>query len=204
MEKLGLRHSGTSPFVRKVLVMAHEIGIEDRIEIIPTLPWDPKTDLPKDNPLGKVPALKTREGWLYDSLVICDYLDSLHQGAKLFPPPGPARWQVLKRHALADGTLDAAVLRRLELARPAAQQSPSWIERQRAVVTRGLDALEAGAHHFLDLADIGLIATAALLGWLDFRFASEDWRPGRPNLAGWYSQVSQRPSMRATVPKDPA
>jgi glutathione S-transferase len=204
MNKLALRYSPTSPFVRKVLVAAMETGLADRIEKIPTLPWDPKTDLPKDNPLGKVPALKTPEGWLYDSLVICEYLDSLHPGAKLFPPPGPARWQALRHHALADGVLDAAILRRLESQRPDGQRSQSWMDRQKAAVERALDALEADAKGLVELSDIGAITIAVMLGYLDFRFAAEDWRKGRPALAAWYARVSQDESMRATVPKDPA
>jgi len=204
MSKLALRYSPTSPFVRKVLVAAMETGLADRIEKIPTLPWDPKTDLPKDNPLGKVPALKTPEGWLYDSLVICEYLDSLHSGAKLFPPPGPARWQALRHHALADGALDAAILRRLESQRPDGQRSQAWMDRQKAAVERALDALEADAKGLVELSDIGAITIACLLGYLDFRFAAEDWRRGRPALAAWYARVSQDHSMLATVPKDPA
>jgi glutathione S-transferase len=204
MSKLALRYSATSPFVRKVLVAAMETGLADRIERIPTLPWDPKTDLPKDNPLGKVPALKTPEGWLYDSLVICEYLDSLHSGAKLFPPPGPARWQALRHHALADGAMDAAILRRLESQRPEGQRSQGWMDRQKAAVERALDALEADAKALVELSDIGAITIAVLLGYLDFRFAADDWRRGRPALAAWYARVSQDESMLATVPKDPA
>jgi glutathione S-transferase len=204
MSKLALRYSATSPFVRKVLVAAMETGLADRIERIPTLPWDPKTDLPKDNPLGKVPALKTAEGWLYDSLVICEYLDSLHSGAKLFPPPGPARWQALRHHALADGAMDAAILRRLESQRPEGQRSQGWMDRQKAAVERALDALEADAKALVELSDIGAITIAVLLGYLDFRFAADDWRRGRPALAAWYARVSQDESMLATVPKDPA
>jgi glutathione S-transferase len=204
MNKLALRYSATSPFVRKVLVFAMETGLADRIEKIPTLPWDPKTDLPKDNPLGKVPALKTPEGWLYDSLVICEYLDSLHSGAKLFPPPGPARWQALRHHALADGALDAAILRRLESQRPDGQRSQAWMDRQKAAVERALDALEADAKGLVELSDIGAITIAVMLGYLDFRFAAEDWRRRRPALAAWYARVSQDESMLATVPKDPA
>jgi glutathione S-transferase len=204
MNKLVLRYSPTSPFVRKVLVAAMEIGLADRVECVPTFPWDPKTDLPKDNPLGKVPALKTPEGWLYDSLVICEYLDSLHSGAKLFPPPGPARWQALRHHALADGAMDAAILRRLESQRPEAQRSQGWMDRQKTVVERALDALETDAKGLVDLSDIGAIATAVMLGYLDLRYAADAWRRGRPALSAWYARVSQDKSMLATVPKDPA
>ena len=204
MTKLALRYSATSPFVRKVLVVAMETGLEDRIERIATLPWDPKTNLPKDNPLGKVPALKTPEGWLYDSLVICEYLDSLHSGAKLFPPPGPARWQALRHHALADGAMDAAILRRLEAQRADGQRSQGWMDRQKAAVERSLDSLESDGKVLVDLSDIGAITIAIMLGYLDFRFAADEWRRSRPALSAWYARVSQDESMLATVPKDPA
>lgn len=204
MTKFALRYSPTSPYVRKVLVAAIEMGLDDRIQRIPTLPWDPKTDLPKDNPLGKVPALQTKDGWLYDSLVICEYLDSLHTGAKLFPPPGAARWQALRHHALADGAMDAAILRRLESQRPEAQRSQGWMDRQKAAVERALDSLEGDAKALVDLSDIGAIAIAVMLGYLDLRFAADEWRRNRPALAAWYGRVSQDESMRATVPKDPA
>lgn len=204
MTEFTLRYSPTSPYVRKVLVAAIEMGLEDRIQRIPTLPWDPKTDLPKDNPLGKVPALQTKDGWLYDSLVICEYLDSQHTGAKLFPSPGPARWQALRHHALADGAMDAAILRRLESQRPEGQRSQGWMDRQKAAVERTLDSLEGDAKALVDLSDIGAIAIAVMLGYLDLRFAADEWRRNRPALAAWYGRVSQDESMKATVPKDPA
>ena len=204
MTEFTLRYSPTSPYVRKVLVAAIEMGLEDRIRRIPTAPWDPKTDLPKDNPLCKVPALQTPEGWLYDSLVICEYLDSQHAGAKLFPPPGPARWQALRHHALADGAMDAAILRRLESQRPDGQRSQAWMDRQKAAVERALDSLEGDAKTLVDLSDIGAIAIAVMLGYLDLRFAADEWRRNRPALAAWYGRVSQDESMKATVPKDPA
>ena len=203
MTQFALRYSPTSPYVRKVLVAAIEMGLDDRIQRIPTLPWDPKTDLPRDNPLGKVPALQTPEGWLYDSLVICEYLDSLHTGAKLFPPPGAARWQALRHHALADGAMDAAILRRLESQRPEGQRSQGWMDRQKAVVERALDSLEGDAKALVDLSDIGAIAIAVMLGYLDLRFAADEWRRNRPALAAWYARVSQDESMKATEPKDP-
>jgi glutathione S-transferase len=204
MAKLALRYSATSPYVRKVLVTAMELGLEDRIERIETAPWDPNTDLPKDNPLGKVPALRTPEGWLYDSLVICEYLDSLHAGATLFPPPGAARWQALRHHALADGAMDAAILRRLESQRPEGQRSQGWMDRQKAAIERAHDALESDGAKLVDLSDIGAIAIAVMLGYLDFRFAADGWRRNRPALAAWYARVGEDESMRATAPKDPA
>jgi glutathione S-transferase len=199
-----LRYSSASPYVRKVLAVAHETGLESRIERVPTAVWAPDTDIGKENPLGKVPALTTDEGEvLFDSPVICEYLDSLHKGAKLFPPAGPARWKALKLQALADGILDAAILRRLEgTQRPAEQQSKKWTERQAEAVKRGMDGLERDAGSWGAAVTIGQIAAACACGYLDFRFGHEDWRRGRAGLAAWYERFSKRPSIQATVPRD--
>lgn len=198
-----LRYSAASPYVRKVLATAYETGLESRIERVPTTVWAPDTDIAKDNPLGKVPALVTEEGEvLYDSPVICEYLDSLHKGLRLFPAAGAARWKALKVQALADGILDAAILRRLESQRPPAQRSQGWLARQAAAVKRGMDALEAEAGGWGDPPTIGQIAAGCACGYLDFRFGQEDWRPGRPRLTAWYARFAERPSMRATAPKE--
>ena len=199
-----LRYSPTSPYVRKVTVTAAETGLEDRIERVPGNPWAPDTDVVDDNPLGKVPALITDGGEvLYDSPVICEYLDGLHDGAKLFPPSGGARWTALRRMALADGMTDAAVLRLLESRRPDDRRSEDWINRQAAVVRRGLAALEDEASGLGDAVTIGHIAIGCMLGYVEFRFPGEDWRGDHPALARWYETFAARPSMAATVPKDP-
>jgi glutathione S-transferase len=199
-----LRYSPTSPYVRKVTVLAHEAGLHGQIEHVPTFPWDAKTDLPKDNPIGKVPTLVTAEGSFYDSPVICEYLDSMHSKAKLFPPAGPARWTALRRQALADGMLDAGISHLLESRRQPGEQSKGWMERQHGIVRRGFDALEREAASFGGTVDIGTIAIGCAIGWLEFRnILGEDWRTGRPALARWYDGFAKRPSMLQTVPKDP-
>jgi len=199
-----LRFAPASPFVRKVMVTAIELGLDQRIDRVPTLPWDPNTDLIDDNPLGKVPALVTDDGLcLFDSPVICEYLDSLHDGSKLYPASGPERWKVLRLQALGDGILDAAVLRIVESRRPEALRSADWDARQRSVVGRGLDVLEREAGDLKGETTIVHITTGCILGYLDFRFAGEDWRPGRNRLAAWYAVWAERPSMQQTVPKDP-
>jgi len=199
-----LRYSPTSPYVRKVTVFAHETGLHDRIERVPTAPWDPNTDLPKDNPLGKVPALTLEDGTtLYDSPVICEYLDSLHSGAKMIPASGAARWTVLRRTALANGILDAGIARLLETRRAANEQSKGWIDRQTRVINRGLDALEGEIAEFGDKVDIAAIATGCMIGWVLFRFGTDNLLASRPKLKAWYEKVSARPSMQATVPQDP-
>jgi glutathione S-transferase len=201
-----LRYSPTSPYVRKVVVTAMEIGLDTEIEKIPTNPWDAATDLPSDNPIGKVPALVIDGARvLFDSPVICEYLDGLHDGAKLFPPSGEARWSALRLQALGDGILDAAVSRLLEGRRPEERQSLDWVERQKNVVNRALDTLDKEADGLeRDAASIGHVTVGCALGYLDFRFPNDDWRRGRPKLTQWYEKFSQRVSMKETVPKDPA
>jgi len=198
-----LRYSPTSPYVRKVLITAIESGQESVIERIPTNPWDPETDLPQDNPLGKVPALTVDEGLtLFDSPVICEYLCS-RVGADLVPQGGANRWRVLRLQALCDGILDAAVLRLLETRRPEEIQKADWIERQKRVIGRGLDSLEGDVGGWGDELTLGQITAGAALGYLDFRFSADEWRNGRPALESWYGTFSQRPSMQQTVPAEP-
>jgi len=199
-----LRYSPTSPYTRKVTVLAIETGLDGRIQRVPTNVWDPSTDLPRDNPLGKVPTLIADGGEaLYDSPVICEYLDTQHDGLKLFPSPRGARWTALRRQALADGIVDAGVARRLEGLRPENQRLASWLSKQTAVINRGLDALEEEAVGLEGPITIGHIAIGCALGWLQFRFPDDHWRDGRPTLAGWYEIFSARRSMRETMPKDP-
>ncbi|WP_158045149.1 glutathione S-transferase N-terminal domain-containing protein [Skermanella pratensis] len=198
-----LRYSATSPYVRKVMMVIHELGLADRVELEKTDAWSPETNLPDDNPLGKVPALVVEGGTaLFDSPVICEYLDSLASGGegRLFPPPGAERWAALRFQALADGICDAAILRRLEGNRPEQFRSSDWMERQRRAVARSLDQLEKEADRLGTRADIGALAVLAALGYLDFRFGHEDWRQGRPALSAWFDQASARGSFAATKP----
>lgn len=199
-----LFHSAASPFVRKVLVCAHELGLADKIEIAPTkvLPTEPNRDYGKTTPLVKVPALERDDGLvLFDSVVICEYLDSLSKAAKLFPPQGDARWRALRLHALADGILEAAVLTRYEtFLRPAELRWKAWIDGQLRKVDQALDFLEQNAAD-LDAMTIGSVAAGCALGYLDFRYADRKWRDGRPKLAAWWEQAGRRPSFEKTAPK---
>lgn len=199
-----LRYSTTSPFARKVEVTAHELGLAEKVERVPTDLSDPNSDLVKINPLRKIPALVADDGTvLYDSPVICEYLDSL-VGGRLFPPGGPDRWTALRRQALADGIMDAGVSTRFEMLRPAGTKSEDWMARWRAAIARSVDALEREAEDLAGGLTIGQVAIACALGYLDFRFAADEWRKGRPKLAAWYEAFARRPSMTATLPKDPA
>jgi glutathione S-transferase len=193
-----LRYSPTSPYVRKVMVVAIETGLEDQIEIVPTDPWDSDTDLPADNPLGKVPALLTDDGLtLFDSPVICEFLDTLHDGQPLFPPVGEARWKALRWQALGDGILDACVMRRVEQKfRKKHLQSLEWIARQQRTIERSLEELNRGLSQ--NSVTIGHVSVGCALGYLDLRFPEDEWRALCPSLAIWYEIFSQRSSMLAT------
>jgi glutathione S-transferase len=199
-----LHHNVASPYVRKVMAVAIETGLDDWLEPVSHMvtPIRPDARLVADNPLGKIPCLVTDDGGaLYDSRVICEYLDGLHGGPKMFPPAGPARWTALRRQAEGDGILDAAVLTRYEtFLRPEERRWPEWIEGQKQKFRRALDALEAEAAAFEGTVDIGTIAIGCALGYLDFRFGDEGWRATRPGLAAWFECFVERPSMARTAP----
>lgn len=199
-----LHFSPASPYVRKVLVLAHEVGLAERIERVECAltPIAPNDAVVADNPLGKVPTLVTDDGVaLYDSRVICEYLDSLHDGPRMFPAAPAERWAALSRQALADGILDAAVIARYETAlRPESLRWQEWIDGQTQKFRRALDELEEQADLLANEPDIGTIAIGCALGYIDFRYDHERWRASRPQLAAWYGDFSARPSMRATVP----
>ncbi|MDT0681101.1 glutathione S-transferase [Roseicyclus sp. F158] len=200
--RLSLYWGPASPFVRKVMVAAHELGLEGSIELLESAanPVERDARIKAFNPLAKVPAAQAGDGTaLYDSRVICEYLDT-EAGGSLFPPAGPARWTALRRQALADGVLDAALLVRYEtLIRPEAHRWPLWIEKQHEKVSDGLGAMEADLPE-PDCHDIGAISYACALGWLDFRFGEIGWRDGRSALAEWYAGYETRPALVATRP----
>ena len=138
---------------------------------------------------------------LYDSPGICEYLDSLHDGDKLFPAAGAPRWTALRRQALADGILDAAVTWRCETnLRPAEYRWTVWLDRQEQAVVRALDALEDEASTLTETFGIGEIAIACALGYLDFRWQEIAWRQKHPRLATWYATQETRASIVATQP----
>ena len=194
-----LAFSPASPYVRKAMACAIARGIEGQVE-----KWIIKTSDPvlaQSNPLGKVPTLVTDDGiGLYDSPVICEYLDSIGTAAPLFPPAGPARWNALRQQALADGIMDARQPRRRELALPQDEGRVEWIAGQRAKVDRAVAELEKEAASLGTLTTIGEITIACALGYLDFRFAHEPWRHAAPKLAAWYESVLTLPPIERTMP----
>lgn len=196
-----LRHNPASPFVRKVMVCAHELGLAGRIELLSTAvsPVEANATLAGENPLMKIPALTTDDGeWLFDSPVICEYLDSLAGGGKLFPAPGKARWAALRQQALGDGILDALILCRYEIAaRPEDKRDAAWTDGQMKKAHQGLGALEA---EDLSGRTIGTVTAGCTLGYLDFRFPNDGWRTRHPKLAAWYKAVEATPAMQTTRP----
>ena len=194
-----LAHSPASPYVRKVTACAIKRGIDNKIERLKIGTTDPA--LLQYNPLSKVPTLVTDDGaCIYDSPVICEYLDSIGSAPKLFPAPGPARWKALTQMALGDGILDATQPRRRELTLPQDEGRKSYIELQQGKVKRAVDLLEKEAATLGELATIGEITIGCALGYLDFRYANEPWRPGHPKLEAWYAKVVKLPPLAETMP----
>ncbi|MGY4572050.1 glutathione S-transferase [Bradyrhizobium sp. USDA 3256] len=188
----------TSPFVRKVLVTAHEVGLYERFQFIATNPHADEY-LRADNPLCKIPTLlQDGELPLFDSRVVCEYLDSLHDGPKLFPAGGLARWNALRLQALGDGILDANISRRNEAIRPPGEQSPAWIERQKLAVSSAIAWLNRNISLLDGPVTIGSVAIGCALGYFEVRFPNDDWRQGNEHVADWYAAFSARPSMQNT------
>ena len=198
-----LHWSPRSPYVRKVMICAHELGLVDRLTLVRSVAamLKPNPVIMEANPLSKIPTLVREDGTtLFDSVVICEYLNELAQGA-LFPRDGEARWQALRWHAFGDGLLDALILWRNERERAAPLQPL-------------LDAFELKVHASLRLLDaeagqlaqaplsIGTLTVGCALGYVDYRFGTLGWRGVAPRLAAWHAELTQRASFEATQPID--
>ena len=198
--------SSRSPYVRKVMVFAHECGLAGRIECVRTLVamTKPNIELLRINPLGKIPTLVLDDGSaLYDSTVICEYLDSLHGGRRLFPESGQARWTALRRHALGNNLIDNLMLWRNEMTRPQIQQSPETLAAFDLKVRNAVAALDGEADALIAApVDIGHVAIGSALGYADFRFAQLGWRSSGAHIARWFETFAQRPAMRHTAHVD--
>ncbi len=189
-----------SPYARKALVFAHEAGIAHRIGVVhhETSPTRRNEQVFAENPLGKVPVL-LRPGLppIFDSDVICAYLDTLHDGPGLIPAQGEARWQALRVQAVAQGMADAGIAVRWEtVRRPEPLRYPPLRDGYIEKLVSSYDWLERE----LDGASpvhVGHIAAATALDWLAFR-GLPDFKQGRPRLAAWFQAFEARPSMRAT------
>lgn len=172
------------------------------IELVAASPFDAPSALTGANPLSKVPALVRDDGTaLYDSPVICEFLDDCGGGERLLPPSGEARWDMLRRQALADGMMDTTLALALEVnRRPEHERSPDWIAHWVRTLARAADALESEIAAWPAGFDLGHIAAACALGYLDFRASGHlAWRDERPQLVEWYARASTRASMIATA-----
>jgi glutathione S-transferase len=191
-----LYNNRPSPYGRLVLVVAHEKRLIDRIEVHQVDPWSDPAELLAATPVGKVPALVTDDGTLItESTTISAYFDEVGAGPELI---GNDRLPVMARTALARGIIDAAFAVAIERRRPPERQWDAWIDRQRRAIARTLEKVVAGGDRF----DLGDIALACGLAYMDFRLPDIPWRT-HAALAAWLDRVNQRPSMLATVPASP-
>jgi glutathione S-transferase len=199
-----LMYAATSPFTRKVVIVAMELGLDEHIEKTASTasPINRNETLGALNPIAKLPTLVTDDGLtLFDSRVICEYLCSrAASDAPALLPADDSRWHVRRNEALADGLLDAALLVRYETVRPEAIQWAQWSSTQMLKVVATLDEIERVAPAFGADIDLGQIALACALGYIDFRFASLEWRATRPHAAAWFARFEQRPSFASTRP----
>ncbi|MCG2594326.1 glutathione S-transferase family protein [Ramlibacter sp. XY19] len=198
-----LHWSPKSPYVRKVMICAHELGLIPRLELVRSVAamLKPNPAIMAVNPLSKIPTLVREDGsTLFDSVVICEYLNDL-AGGPLFPAQGEARWQALRWHAFGDGLLDALILWRNERERVTPLQP--LLDAFELKARASLKELDAEAQALAQAPfTIGSLTVACALGYLDYRFDAFGWRAQAPRLAAWFAGVSTRPSLQATAPVD--
>jgi glutathione S-transferase len=199
--KMLLHWSPRSPYVRKVMIVAHEVGIADRIETVRTVvaASEPNVELMKENPQSRLPTLRLVDGTvIYDSPVICEYFDTLHSGEKLFPTAWPERLVALRRQSLGDGMLDTMLMWRGEVTRAPGLQSIKHIQAWRLKTLVSVDALEQEADKLsASRFSIGHVAVGVALGYIDFRFPDIKWREKHPKIAAWHAAFEARPSVSA-------
>lgn len=197
-----LFYSPHSPFVRKVLIVAHELSLFDRIELLRSDVGPVKLDrgVSEANPLGQVPTFLTDDGdALSDSRVICEFLNHLGRGT-MFADEGASHWHVLTEASLADGLLDAALLMRYEqVLRPREFRWDKWIEGHSRKIATTLDHFSARVESLSRRVDIGTITLGCGISYLDHRHPELAWRTGRGKLAAWYEAIAARPSFAATA-----
>lgn len=199
-----LHWSPKSPYVRKVMICAGELGLLDRIKLRRSVAamLQPSEDIMRDNPLSKIPTLVFEDGaTLFDSVVICEYLDTLAGGNRLFPTAPDRKWQALRWHALGDGLLDALILWRNERERdvPLDRLVEAFDIKTRAALT----VLDGEVEQLAQAPfSIGHITIACALGYIDYRFVALGWRGLAPRLQVWYDELRQRPSLAETEPRD--
>lgn len=197
-----LLHSPASPYARKVMITAHELGLVDRLDLQTggSSPLDPNPDIVAANPVGRIPALILDDGTvLTDSRVICRYLNHLAGGALY--GSGNAEFPIIAREAIAEGMIDSALLIVYEgRLRPADMQFQPWIDGQKRKILEACTRLDGRIGEYAGDVTVDKIALAAALGYLDFRMPDLGWRTGRGALADWFAGFSERDSIKATMP----
>lgn len=193
----------TCPYACKVVAFIKATGLEGKIEKVAMQPLESDSEISQPNPLHKIPVLKTTHGDLYDSRVICEYLDRHHKKPRLFPPAGEKRWTALRQQAIADGIMDAATLKLIEEnVREDSLRSEKWIDQQNPVIRKALDALEDTAGLLDSFIHIGHLSIATALSYLTYRYEIPSWRAMHPRLANWYFSVIENPIFAATKPQE--
>jgi len=197
-----LFYTATSPYARKVRATLLEKGLGERIELVPCNLEAPDAALLAANPAGKIPTLMLESGEaLYDSPVICEWLDLEAGTPLLLPAQGPTRWRVLRGQALADAVMDDALAVVMELRRGEEQRSAALIEKRTAALRRSVAALDQELAAWPGSLTLAHIAAGCALGYLDLRLPDLAWRAGHDRLAQWFAELAERPSMRATRPE---
>jgi glutathione S-transferase len=199
-----LVYSPPSPFVRKITTLIHHVNLNDRIELInvKTTALSVAKEARSANPLGKIPVMILEDGKaIFDSRVITRFLDEL-AGSNLYPQE--KIYDILTLEALADGIMESAVSITYESKlRPESEQSPSWMEAQWSKVLHAVKALDNGEFNAMDgEMNMGQIAVACSLGYLDFRHDARQWRNGCSNLASWNDKMMKLPALIKTIPTD--
>ncbi len=193
--------SPTSPYARKARIMVLEKGLVSKVEITPLIPWDNPPELVEKNPLSQVPVLLLESGEaIFDSRVICAFLDETGDGPELIPAQGMARIHVLRWEALADGMTDAAVNAFFGRKENGDNPDTPAITRQINKITAALGVMQDGLADLQGQFNLGTIACGTALAYLDLRYEDLGWRGRVPELGEWFDELNKRPSMVATVP----
>lgn len=198
---LKLHWSPRSPYVGKVMIAATEMGLRDRIETVRTVvsATQPVESFFADNPLNKIPTLILEDGTaLFDSRVICEYLDTLHNGRKLYPTDARERLLAIRNLAFGDGLVDVGMMRMGERRKPEAQRTPEIVASNERKTQEAVDRLERDVSMLTERPyDIGHVAIGTALAYFDFRLPDDNWREGRPALAAWHAEFMERPAVQA-------
>jgi len=196
-----LFYTNTSPYSRKVRITLLEKGLDGDVEYILCNPFEDAAELKSFNPLGKIPTLVLDDDRVvYDSPVICEYLDTLNTNGELVPSSNDARLLVNTWQALADGIVDASYNIVMEGRRDESERSLGSIERWKSSIVDSLKQIERQIGTLPDEITMAQISLAAALGYLDFRLSYLEWRNGQANTAAWYEIFAQRPSVVETQP----